>query len=87
MLDINDDKKIEKRITALDNESKLAVVGFFDTHVVCEKHGGEAPKISYLLEKIQEKGFRASQSANRLTGIKTNIPYKNFLELFNKLKK
>ena len=83
MININDDKKIERRLTKLFNEAKVNIVGFFDSHIVCEKHGGEAPKVNYLVEQLESKGFQASQSSNELTGVKTTASYKEFLELFN----
>lgn len=83
MIDINDDKKIKKILTKLLDEAKIDIVGFFDSHIVCEKQGGKVPKISYLIEQLESKGFQACQSTNELTGVKTTASYKEFLKLFN----
>jgi len=82
MIDINNDEKINKILSKLLDESKINIVGFFDSHIVCEKHGVKAPKISYLIEHLESKGFKACQSTNELTGVKTDASFKEFLELF-----
>jgi tRNA (guanine26-N2/guanine27-N2)-dimethyltransferase len=77
-------KNIHKLLISLIEESKINVVGFFDSHTLCEKNKDikEIPKISFLIESLHKKGFLACQSANLLTGIKTNASFEEFLKLF-----
>lgn len=76
-----ENKQIDKMLNKLLEESSINQVGFYDTHDICEKSKKSIPKISYLISTLQEKGFMAVQSANVLTGIKTNASFEEFLKL------
>jgi tRNA G26 N,N-dimethylase Trm1 len=83
MSSLNQDEKIKRKLSLLLSEAEIDNVGFFDSHLICEKHGGEAPKISFLIEELKKKDFQAAQSSTLLIGIKTNASFKTLLELFN----
>jgi len=81
MKEINHNEKIEKRLSMLLEESKMNEVGFFDSHDICEKNNGTAPKISFMIDQLEKKGFKAAQSTSLRTGVKTTAPFKEFLEV------
>lgn len=84
MISINENKKIDKLLNLILEESRVDEVGFFDTHIVCEKNGGNPPKISKLIKDIEDKGYKASKSSIVRNGVKTNYPFKDFVKLISK---
>ena len=69
-------------ISTINNEAKINQVGFFDIHALARKYKFDIPKHEVLMKKIRSKGFKAAQTHFRLTGIRTNMPFKKFIKIF-----
>lgn len=72
--------KHEKFLTTLYEEDDG--VGYFDTHVFCEKNKLPLKKIDDLITELKKKGFIATRSSTNDTAIKTNADFKTFKKLF-----
>ncbi len=66
-------------------ESKINIVGFFDTHKFAKKFKIVVPKIDQLIKKLKDKGFQASRSHFNPIGIKSNCESKYFSKLMKSL--
>lgn len=62
-----------KLLKLLEGESGMPPT-FYDIHKICSKMGISAPPLKKIMEKLQEKGFKATRSHCKATGIKTNAP-------------
>jgi tRNA (guanine26-N2/guanine27-N2)-dimethyltransferase len=67
------DSKLLKFLKIIKEESKINVVGFFDTH---ESGSKEIMKKEELIKKIRKKGYKAASTHFSGTGVRTDIDYK-----------
>jgi len=73
----------EKFLKIIKNEAKIPVVGFFDIHKLAKKYKFKSiPKKELLIKKIKEK-YKASETHFSPQGIKSDIPEKELLKIFN----
>lgn len=68
-------------------ESKIPVVGFYDTHKFGKKLKIVVPKIDSLIDSLKSKGFSASRSHFNPVGIRSNCKVKDFLKAMKNNKK
>ncbi|MCG2720310.1 MAG: tRNA (guanine(26)-N(2))-dimethyltransferase [Nanoarchaeota archaeon] len=71
------DKELTKDfelIKYIKEESEIESVGFYDTHKLAKVFEKSAPKIDVLIEKIKDKGYKASRTHFKPEGIRTNAP-------------
>lgn len=69
-------------ISAINNECRINQVGFFDVHSLAKKYKFSIPKHDILMKRICSNGFKAAQTHFRLTGIRTDMPFKAFISIF-----
>lgn len=69
-------------ISAINNEARINQVGFFDIHALARRYKFDIPKHDILMDKIRSKGFKAAQTHFRLTGIRTDMPFRKFVSIF-----
>ena len=69
-------------IKSIAKESKINAVGFFDVHTLAKKYKFDIPSHDVIISKIKSRGFKAAQSHFNMHGIRTNMPFKNFIKLF-----
>jgi len=67
-----------KFLKIIKEESKIDVIGFYDTH---KKGNKKVIKKEELIKKIRKKGYEAASTHFSGTGIRTNIHYKKLLKL------
>jgi tRNA (guanine26-N2/guanine27-N2)-dimethyltransferase len=71
----------EKVLQTFLDESRIEVPFFYDIHALCKKNKLGIPRTSRLIEQIMEKGFKVSRTHFLRTALKTDMPFKEFLEL------
>ncbi len=77
MLKIAKEKELIKFLSIIKEESKIPVVGFYDTHKLSKK----IIKKEELIKKIKNKGYKASETHFKGEGIRSNIPEKVLLRI------
>ncbi|MDI3483897.1 MAG: tRNA (guanine26-N2/guanine27-N2)-dimethyltransferase [Methanobacteriaceae archaeon] len=70
---LNKKKNILRLLKLLKGESGMPPT-FYDTHKICSKMRISAPPLKKIMKTLQEKGFKATRSHCKATGIKTNAP-------------
>lgn len=66
------DKKTAKLIETLIEESHIPGIGFIDLHKEAKGKPGSLPKITDVMQKLKEKGFKVSRTHFCDTAIKTD---------------
>lgn len=74
MLKQNDFPELYKLLETISSESKVSTVGFYSLHKISSKLKISAPKISDVVMKLEEKGFKASPTHFSGNGIRSNAP-------------
>ncbi|MCF7866104.1 tRNA (guanine(26)-N(2))-dimethyltransferase [Candidatus Woesearchaeota archaeon] len=78
-------KNIEKRtiklIEQLYEETKIPGIGFYDLHTEAKGKTGSIPKFETIINKLKEKGYKASRTHFRETAIKTNAEKEDIQKL------
>ncbi|WP_457741874.1 tRNA (guanine(10)-N(2))-dimethyltransferase [Thermococcus sp.] len=72
-------KKTRPFVELLSEE--LDVPFHYDTHALARRQGLEVKKVSDVIERLQELGFKASRSHFSPTAIKTNAPFEVVLDV------
>ncbi len=63
-------------------KSELDILGFYDVPTICSKYKYKACKpVEYILETVKSKGYDISRTQFALQGIKTDMPYEEFIEI------
>jgi len=71
-----------KFLKIIKDESKINAVGFYDIHDIAKKRKLKIiMRKEELIKKIKKKGFKAANTHFLGTGIRSDIPYDNFLTL------
>lgn len=79
MLKLDPENQFLKTIT---EEAQIQTAGFMDIHDLAKKHKiGNVKKSDLILEAIRNKGFNSSPTHFSKTGIRTDIPEKQFVRL------
>jgi tRNA(guanine-26,N2-N2) methyltransferase len=73
------DNKTNKFITQLSEEED--VLGFYDIHKIAEKLKLNIPKMDLIINKLKEKGFKASRTHFSEYGIKTNANVEEIIKI------
>ncbi|MGM5481546.1 MAG: hypothetical protein ACQESE_04000 [Nanobdellota archaeon] len=73
--DAGDDKKLKRLLKKVAVEAELNVTGFYDTHQMAQSLKVELKKVSDIIGKLEEKGYKAVQAATVPEGVKTDAPY------------
>jgi len=68
----------EKLLFTIRGESKIPTFGFFE---LAEFKLGQVPRIHKVVEKLQEKGYKAARTHFSGTGIRTDANLSNFLKV------
>ena len=76
-------KEIEKLLSAMRDESKIASIGYYDLHVVAKKRGAAILSMDDAVAKIRQAGFFASRTHFCPTAVRTDAPHKTVLELLS----
>ncbi len=79
------DKKLLDEFTLIPyirEESAVNVPWHFDVHRIAKAYKKEAVKIDYLINSLQENGFKASRTHFKPEGIKTDAGIKQIAALF-----
>ncbi len=81
----------EKSITLLEKISNeallLKTIGYFNIHYLSKKHCFGIPKMNFLIENINKKGFKASRTHFSETSLKTTSTLKKLLSTISSLSK
>lgn len=75
------DKEIKKFLYLIKNESKINSVGYYNLPKIFKKHKLKQMKKEILFEKIQNKGFNASNTHFNAESIRSDINLKELLEI------
>ncbi len=84
IIDINkklNDLPLNKFLSILGEESKVNIVGFYDIHSLSKSFKKSPPKKSYVLSRLNEKGFFASETHFSPTAIKTDASLSELIGL------
>ena len=66
----------------IKSEAMIDSFGYFDYHSIAKKKNvGSLPKVDELIEQIKKKGYKATRTHFSPTGIRSDIPSRNFLKL------
>jgi len=76
------DSEAYRLIKSIAKESRINEVGFFDVHTLAKKYKFDIPSHDVIISRIKSNGFKAAQSHFNMHGIRTNMPFKNFINLF-----
>ena len=78
----SNDKELSKFLKIINDESKLSVFGFYDTHNAAEKMKLRIiPKKDEIIKKIIKTGHKAACTHFSGTGIRTNMSYDAFTSI------
>jgi len=77
-------KKILNLINAINEESKINTVGFYDIHALVKKNKLKMPTHKKLIEKIKNLGYKASRTHFTGLGIRSDIPFNKIRTLMKK---
>lgn len=73
-----------KMILKIMNE-KSEIVGYYDTDLTSKLLNVSSRKIQKLIDKIKEKGYVAERTLYNPKGIKTDMPYSEFIRVYIEL--
>ena len=76
-----EDKELNKTLNKIFNEYDC--LGFVDTHEISSKYKIEIKKIDKIISELKKKGFEASRTHIKETGIKTNANIDDILKVIN----
>ena len=68
-------KEIEKLLSTVRDEAKIASIGYYDLHVVAKKHGCRILPIDDAVEALHKAGFLASRTHFCPTAVRTDAPH------------
>lgn len=83
---INQENKVLKLLNFAYNESN-APATYYDLHEICRNLRISAPKLNEVLSLLEKKGYFASRTHFKPTGIKTDAPITILKEIITFLKK
>ncbi|MBW3003390.1 tRNA (guanine(26)-N(2))-dimethyltransferase [Candidatus Woesearchaeota archaeon] len=72
-------------VQLLKRESQIDVPFFFDMHLVCKKERIKIPKKESIIKKINEKGYKVTNTHFNLHALKTDMSYDEFVSLLKSL--
>jgi len=82
-----DSKEIKETsdfLEALQKESAV-LEPFYDLHQICKKNHLEIPKRENLFKELKKRGYKAEKTHHELTGFKSDINYKELLDIIKGL--
>ena len=75
-------RNASKFIGIIAEESSITSIGFYDIHYVCSSNGiNPVPKNEEVISKIMQKGYSAASTHFKGTGIRTDMPAQDFLNI------
>jgi len=77
-------REIEKLLAAMQGESAIASIGYYDLHVVAKKQGAKILSMDGAIAKLKAAGFSASRTHFCPTAVRTGAPHGKVLELLGK---
>lgn len=83
MAGLTADKKISKLLSLALEDLKLDIVGYYDTHAICDILKKRTLSLKTICEQIQKKGFKTALVSTNPYGVRTNAPYKEVIDLFS----
>ena len=76
------DKKLEKFMKIVNDESKIKTAGFFDIHAIVEREGiKHIRKKEEVVKEARKAGFKCSETHFSGTGIRSDISYERLLRI------
>lgn len=86
MKKINDDKKLDKFLGVILDESKIPSFGFYHIHSLCKKNQiKDLPRHEEIISRINSKRFLASRTHVSDIGIRSNIDFAGLLDILKKI--
>jgi len=82
---INDTSKEAKKIVERLREERSEIVGFYNTDIISKYLKVRPRKVSELISKINEVGYQANRTIFDPKGVKTNMPYAEFIKMYKEL--
>ncbi len=64
---------------------KSEIVGYYDTDLTSKLLNVSSRKVQKLVDKIKEKGYVATRTLYNPKGIKTDMPYSEFIKVYSEL--
>lgn len=75
----------KKFLSIVKEESKIDTIGFYDLHKIVERYKiKKIPRKLELVEKIEEKGYKASETHFSPVGVRSNIGLDRMIRLYFK---
>jgi tRNA (guanine26-N2/guanine27-N2)-dimethyltransferase len=85
MLDnIPDEWEASKDILEKVHAEAEIVTPFYDLHELASRHDVSVPKRDKVIEALREKGYPVSRTHFRPTGIRTDAPLKDILDILKR---
>lgn len=76
-------KELLKFLSIIRQESKIKTIGFYNIHKIVKKNNlKNIPRKSELIKKLISKGYKASETHFDPLGIRSNISFKDLLNMF-----
>ena len=80
-----DNKELMTLLLAIEKESKISAVGFYDVDELSSELKIQVPRRDLLIEKINSAGFQAASTHFNASGLKTDIPFDKLRSIMKKL--
>lgn len=75
-------KELINFLQIIKEESKINVVGFYDLHDICKRHGIKTlGKKDAIKERIREHGYKVSETHFKGEGLRSDIPLKELIKI------
>lgn len=76
-------ESVEMILKIMNENSEI--VGYYDTDLISKSLSVSSRKMQKLVDKIKERGYVATRTLYNPKGIKTNMPYSEFIKVYNEL--
>jgi tRNA (guanine26-N2/guanine27-N2)-dimethyltransferase len=73
--------QIEKMLSTIEAESRIASVGYYDLHTLAKKGGKKIHSMDGAIAHLRQAGFLAARTHFCPTAVRTDAPHKKVLEM------
>jgi len=81
-----DNKELMTLLLAIEKESKISAVGFYDIDELSSRLKIQVPRRDLLIEKINSAGFQAASTHFKASGLRTDAPFQKLKKIIQSLR-
>lgn len=74
-------ESVETILQIMNENSEI--VGYYNTDVISRLLNTSSKKVQYLIDKVNKQGYIATKTLYDYKGIKTNMPYSEFVKIYS----